>query len=175
MADFGAAGERLRYMRAGPPRSWVRPFSAAGESLGTRREPVGVVGLIAPWNFPLVMAAMKLAAALAVGCTAVLKPAEQTPLTALRLGDWSWRRGRPAGVVNIVTGFGETRGPGRRRIPDVDKIAFTGSPRSGGRCGAARPATSSVTLELGGKSPVIILHRRRLEVAITDAAPAAFS
>ena len=97
----------------------------------TLREPVGVVGQIIPWNFPLMMAAWKLAPALAAGCTIVLKPAEQTPLTALRLGELIQEAGVPDGVVNIVTGFGETAGAALAEHPDVDKVAFTGSTEVG--------------------------------------------
>src|SRR5215813_83752 len=97
----------------------------------TIREPVGVVGQIIPWNFPLMMAAWKLAPALAAGCTIVLKPAEQTPLSALRFGELILEAGIPAGVVNIVTGFGETAGAALAEHPDVDKVAFTGSTEVG--------------------------------------------
>ena len=97
----------------------------------TLREPIGVVGQIIPWNFPLLMAAWKLGPALAAGCTVVLKPAEQTPLTALRLGELIARRAFPPGVVNIVTGFGETAGAALAAHDDVDKVAFTGSTEVG--------------------------------------------
>jgi phenylacetaldehyde dehydrogenase len=93
----------------------------------TQREPIGVVGQIIPWNFPLLMAAWKLGPALAAGCTVVLKPAEQTPLSALRLGELIQQAGIPDGVVNIVTGFGETAGAALAAHPGIDKIAFTGS------------------------------------------------
>ena len=97
----------------------------------TRHEPIGVVGQIIPWNFPLLMAAWKLAPALACGCTVVLKPAEQTPLTALRLGELVLEAGFPNGVVNIVPGYGETAGAALAAHPDVDKVAFTGSTEVG--------------------------------------------
>src|SRR2546429_51408 len=97
----------------------------------TLREPIGVVGQIIPWNFPLLMAAWKLGPALAAGCTVVLKPAEQTPLSALRLGELFLEAGFPEGVVNIVTGYGETAGAALAEHPDVDKIAFTGSTEVG--------------------------------------------
>jgi phenylacetaldehyde dehydrogenase len=141
----------------------------------TLREPVGVVGQIIPWNFPLLMAAWKLAPALAVGCTVVLKPAEQTPLTALRLGELMMEAGFPEGVVNIVTGFGETAGAALAAHPDVDKIAFTGSTEVGKMI--VRAATGNlkkVSLELGGKSPNIVFADADLETAIPGSAQAIF-
>lgn len=123
-----------------------------------RREPIGVVGQIVPWNFPLVMALMKIGPALAAGCTAVLKPAEQTPLTALRLADFLAEAGVPDGVLNIVTGYGATAGDALVRHPLVDKIAFTGSTAVGKIINkAATDTLKRVTLELGGKSPVVIM------------------
>ena len=123
-----------------------------------RREPVGVAAQIVPWNFPLMMAVLKIAPALAAGCTVVLKPAEQTPLTALRLADLVAEAGFPAGVVNIVTGIGETAGDRLVRHPDVDKVAFTGSTEVGKIINrTATDTLKRVTLELGGKSPVIVL------------------
>jgi phenylacetaldehyde dehydrogenase len=123
-----------------------------------RREPVGVVGQIVPWNFPLVMALMKIGPALAAGCTIVLKPAEQTPLTTLRLADFLAEAGVPNGVLNIVTGYGSTAGNAIVRHPLVDKIAFTGSTAVGKIINkAATDTLKRVTLELGGKSPVIIM------------------
>src|SRR6202011_2768903 len=115
------------------------------------REPVGVVGQIIPWNFPLLMASWKLAPALAVGCTVILKPAEQTPLTALRLGELAMEAGFPDGVINIVPGFGETAGAALAAHPDVDKVAFTGSTEVGKLImqAAARSNLKRVTLELG--------------------------
>ena len=125
-----------------------------------------MAGQIIPWNFPLMMAAWKLAPALAAGCTAVLKPAEQTPLTALRLGDLALEAGLPPGVLNVVTGDGET-GAALVDHPGVDKIAFTGSTAVGREIGAkAGRALKRVTLELGGKSPSIILPDANLKSAI---------
>jgi phenylacetaldehyde dehydrogenase len=125
----------------------------------TLREPVGVVGQIIPWNFPLLMAAWKLAPALASGCTVVLKPAEQTPLTALRLAELIAEAGVPDGVVNVVTGFGETAGAALAAHPDVDKVAFTGSTEVGKLIvHAAAGNLKKVSLELGGKSPNIVFH-----------------
>ena len=132
----------------------------------TLREPVGVCGQIIPWNFPLLMAAWKVAPALAAGCTVVLKPAEQTPLTALRLGELALEAGIPPGVVNVVTGDGET-GAALVDHPGVDKIAFTGSTVVGREIGAkAGRALKRVTLELGGKSPSIILPDADLDAAV---------
>ncbi len=141
----------------------------------TLREPVGVVGQIIPWNFPLSMAAWKLAPALAAGCTVVLKPAEQTPLTALRLGELICEAGFPEGVVNIVPGFGESAGAALVAHPDVDKVAFTGSTAVGERVlAAAAGNVKKVSLELGGKSPNIILKDADLGQAILEAATAIF-
>jgi phenylacetaldehyde dehydrogenase len=125
----------------------------------TLREPVGVVGQIIPWNFPLLMAAWKLGPALAAGNCVVLKPAEQTPLTALRLAEIIAEAGMPDGVVNVVTGFGETAGAALAAHPDVDKIAFTGSTEVGKLIvHAAAGNLKKLTLELGGKSPNIVFN-----------------
>ncbi len=152
------------------------PISEAGEYFAyTSREPVGVVGQIIPWNFPLLMAAWKLAPALAAGCTVVLKPAEQTPLSALRLGELFGEAGFPDGVVNIVPGFGETAGAALAGHLDVDKIAFTGSTEVGRLIvQAATGNLKKVTLELGGKSPNIVLADADIEGAIAGAANAIF-
>jgi len=141
----------------------------------TVREPVGVVGQIIPWNFPLLMAAWKIAPALATGCTVVLKPAEETPLTALRLGQIMLEAGLPEGVVNVVTGFGETAGAAIAAHPDIDKVAFTGSTEVGRLIAkAATGNLKKVTLELGGKSPNIIFDDADLSQAIPGAANAIF-
>ena len=141
----------------------------------TLRQPVGVCGQIVPWNFPLAMAVWKLAPALATGCTSVLKPAEQTPLTALRLGELILDAGFPPGVVNIVTGFGETAGASLVEHPMVDKIAFTGSTEVGKLIGrSAMNGVKRVSLELGGKSPVIVTEDVDLSQAIPGAANAIF-
>jgi len=141
----------------------------------TRPEPMGVVGQIIPWNFPLLMAAWKLAPALATGCTVVLKVAEETPLSALRLGEILQEAGLPPGVVNIVTGFGETAGAALAAHPGVDKVAFTGSTEVGRLIvQAAARDLKHVSLELGGKSPNIILEDADLDVAIRGAANAIF-
>jgi acyl-CoA reductase-like NAD-dependent aldehyde dehydrogenase len=123
----------------------------------TRREPVGVVGAIIAWNFPLSLAGWKVAPALAAGCTVVLKPAEQTPLTALRLGELMQEVGFPPGVLNICPGFGDTAGDALVRHPEVAMITFTGSAEVGARiAAAAAPTLKQVSLELGGKSPNIV-------------------
>jgi phenylacetaldehyde dehydrogenase len=142
----------------------------------TLREPVGVVGQIIPWNFPLLMAAWKLGPALTTGNCVVLKPAEQTPLSALRLGELLLEAGLPEGVVNIVTGFGETAGAALAAHPDVDKIAFTGSTEVGRLIvRAAAGNLKKVSLELGGKSPNIIFQDAGdIESAIKGAANAIF-
>ena len=141
-----------------------------------RREPVGVCAQIVPWNFPLMMAVQKIAPALAAGCTIVLKPAEQTPLTALRLGDLIAEAGIPAGVLNIVTGNGHTAGDRMVRHPDVDKVAFTGSTEVGKLINRnATDTLKRVTLELGGKSPVIVLPDVDVGATAKGAATAIFS
>jgi phenylacetaldehyde dehydrogenase len=141
----------------------------------TMREPVGVVGQIIPWNFPLLMAAWKLAPALAAGCTIVLKAAEQTPMSALKLAELVQEAGFPPGVVNILTGFGETAGAALAAHPDVDKVAFTGSTEVGKLIvHAATGNLKKVSLELGGKSPAIILPDADLDLAIAGSANAIF-
>jgi len=141
----------------------------------TLREPVGVVGQIIPWNFPLLMAAWKLGPALAAGNCVVLKPAEQTPLSALRLGELIQEAGIPPGVVNIVTGFGETAGAALARHPDVDKVAFTGSTEVGRLIVQASAGNlKRVSLELGGKSPNLIFRDADLDAAADGAASAIF-
>jgi phenylacetaldehyde dehydrogenase len=142
----------------------------------TVREPIGVVGQIIPWNAPLMMCAWKLAPALATGCTVVLKPAEQTPLTALRLGELLADAGIPDGVVNIVPGFGETAGAALAAHRGVDKIAFTGSGETGRLIiQAAAGNFKKVSLELGGKSPVIVFPDADLSLAVPGAARAIFN
>ncbi len=140
----------------------------------TLREPIGVVGQIIPWNFPLLMAAWKLGPALTTGCTVVLKPAEQTPLSALRLGELLLEAGVPAGVVNIVTGFGEP-GAALAAHPGVDKVAFTGSTEVGKKIvQAAAGNLKKVSLELGGKSPNVIFSDADVDAAIAGAAQGIF-
>jgi phenylacetaldehyde dehydrogenase len=141
----------------------------------TLREPVGVVGQIIPWNFPLLMAAWKLGPALAAGNCVVLKPAEQTPLSALRLGELIQEAGIPNGVVNIVTGHGETAGAALAAHPDVDKVAFTGSGEVGKLVVQASAGNlKRVSLELGGKSPNVIFRDADLDAAAEGAGSAIF-
>ncbi|MBO0875223.1 MAG: aldehyde dehydrogenase family protein, partial [Pseudonocardia sp.] len=140
----------------------------------TLREPVGVCGQIIPWNFPLLMAAWKVAPVLAAGCVTVLKPAEQTPLSALLLGELAMRAGLPPGVLNIVTGYGDA-GAALAAHPDVDKIAFTGSTEVGREIvTAAAGNLKKVTLELGGKSPNVVYADADLDKAIAGSANAIF-
>jgi len=142
------------------------PVSIPNMFAYTRREPVGVCGQIIPWNFPLLMLSWKIGPALATGCTIVLKPAEQTPLTALRIGELALEAGIPPGVLNVLTGDGAT-GAALVDHPDVDKIAFTGSTAVGREIGErAGRALKRVTLELGGKSPNVILPDADLAAAI---------
>ncbi len=147
-----------------------------GDSLTyTRREPVGVVGAITPWNVPLVMAISKLAPALAAGCTVVLKPSEETPLTTLALAAMSKKVGFPDGVINILPGYGATAGAALAEHDDVNKIAFTGSTGVGKKIlQAAAGNLKKVTLELGGKSPVIVFPDADMERVIPGATRAAF-
>jgi betaine-aldehyde dehydrogenase len=147
----------------------VNPVSVNALSLSLR-EPIGVAGLIVPWNYPLLMAAWKLAPALAAGCTCVLKPAEQTPLTAMMLTQWFDEAGLPPGVVNIVNGFGESCGAPIVDHPLVDKIAFTGSTEVGKTIvKRAADTLKRVTLELGGKSPNIFFADANWEASIDGA------
>ena len=136
----------------------------------TRKEPVGVAGQIIPWNFPMLMVAWKWGPALAAGCTIVMKPAEQTPLSCLRLGELVMEAGFPAGVINIVPGFGETAGDALVKHPGADKVAFTGSTEVG-KIIMRNAATTMkrVTLELGGKSPNIVFADADLDAAVEGA------
>ena len=152
-------------------------YQPAGKQIAawTMREPVGVVAAIVPWNSPLVLTAMKLAPALAAGCTVVLKPAEDTTLTALRLGELMIEAGLPAGVLNIVTGYGHETGAALAAHRDVDKVAFTGSTATGRAIlDAAKGNLKRVSLELGGKSPAIVLPDADLDLAIPGVANAIF-
>jgi betaine-aldehyde dehydrogenase len=134
------------------------------------REPIGVAAQIIPWNYPLLMAAWKLAPAIAAGCTCILKPAEQTPLTALMMAEWLADVGLPPGVVNVLTGFGETCGAPLVRHPGVNKVAFTGSASVGKQImKMAADTVKRVTLELGGKSPNIFFADADFEAAIDGA------
>jgi phenylacetaldehyde dehydrogenase len=178
-ADVALSADMFHYMAGWATKlhGLTIPISRPGSNFHsfTRLEPVGVVGQIIPWNFPLLMAAWKLAPALTTGCTIVLKVAEETPLSAIRLGEIMLEAGLPDGVVNIITGFGETAGAALAAHPMVDKIAFTGSTEVGRLI--VRAATGNlkkVSLELGGKSPNIILKDADLDLAITGAANAIF-
>ena len=179
--DIPACVMTLRYMAGWATKivgEHVEPTAYPTGSMHAyvRREPIGVCAQIVPWNFPLMMAVQKIAPALAAGCTVVLKPAEQTPLTALRLGDLIAQAGIPAGVVNIVTGLGETAGDRMVRHPDVDKVAFTGSTEVGKIINRnATDTLKRVTLELGGKSPVIVLPDVDVDKTARGAATSIFA
>ena len=178
MADVPLAVDMFRYMGGWATKvtGSTIPLSFPGEFLSyTLREPVGVVGQIIPWNFPLLMAAWKLAPALAVGCTVVLKAAEQTPLSALRLAELILEAGFPAGVVNILAGYGETAGAALASHDLVDKVAFTGSTEVGKLIvKAAAGNLKKVSLELGGKSPAIVFPDADLDRAIPGTASGIF-
>ncbi|MFJ8117250.1 aldehyde dehydrogenase DhaS [Bacillus mycoides] len=170
-ADIPLAIEHMRYYAGWATKIVGQTIPVSGDYFNyTRHEAVGVVGQIIPWNFPLLMAMWKMGAALATGCTIVLKPAEQTPLSALYLAELIEEAGFPKGVINIVPGFGESAGQALVNHPLVDKIAFTGSTPVGKQI--MRQASESlkrVTLELGGKSPNIILPDADLSRAIPGA------
>jgi acyl-CoA reductase-like NAD-dependent aldehyde dehydrogenase len=139
------------------------------------KEPVGVAGLVLPWNFPLLMAAWKLAPALAAGCSCIVKPAEQTPLTALRLAALATEAGLPDGVLNVVPGFGETAGQAIGRHPDIDVVSFTGSTEVGAYFlrYASESNLKPVGLEMGGKSPFIVLDDAPIDAELVDNAVSA--
>ena len=180
--DVGLSVDFIRYMAGwatkieGSTMELSVPLVRDREFFGfTRREPVGVVGAIIPWNFPLLMAIWKVAPALAAGCTMILKPAEDTPLTALRLGELVQEAGYPAGVLNVVTGLGHTAGAALAAHTGIHKIAFTGSTEIGKLVGkAAMENMTRCSLELGGKSPVIVLDDVDPAVAAAGAAQAIF-
>jgi acyl-CoA reductase-like NAD-dependent aldehyde dehydrogenase len=165
--EIWAAGEVFRYYSGWPTRIYGET-NPSDDSLFvySLREPVGVCGGIIPWNYPLIMAAWKVAPALAFGNTVVLKPAEQTPLTALRLGELALEAGVPEGVVNVVSGFGDEAGAALAAHGDVDKIAFTGSTEVGKKIlHASESNLKRVSLELGGKSPNIVFSDANLKRA----------
>ncbi len=167
--------DTFRYYAGAPERLLGDTIPVAGGQAFTVREPLGVVGLITPWNFPLTIASWKLAPALAAGNTVVLKPAELTPLTALRFAELALEAGIPEGVVNVVAGPGRTCGQRLVEHPDVAKIAFTGSTEVGRSIAAVAAQTiKRVTLELGGKSANIIFADADLEAAATSAPSAVF-
>jgi phenylacetaldehyde dehydrogenase len=181
-ADVPLAADLFRYMAGWATKITGQtfpisvPYAPGAEFVAyTLREPLGVVGQIIPWNFPLLMAAWKLGPALATGNTVVLKPAEQTPLSAIRLGELIAEAGIPNGVVNIVNGYGETAGAALAAHPGVDKVAFTGSTEVGRLIlQAAAGNLKKLTLELGGKSPNVIFADADLDAAIPAAASAIF-
>lgn len=171
--DIPGAISQLRFMAGWASKvsgETTQPYTMPNGTVFsyTVKEPVGVCAQIVPWNFPLLMAALKIAPALAAGCTLVLKPAEQTSLTALRLADLIVEAGFPTGVVNIITGNGHTAGDRMVKHPDVDKVAFTGSTEIGKLINRnATDTLKRVTLELGGKSPVVVMP----DVDVASTAP----
>ena len=181
-ADVALAADLFHYMAGwatkigGETISLSVPYTPGAEYHAyTRKEPIGVVGQIIPWNFPLLMAAWKLGPVLATGCTVVLKLAEETPLSGLLLAELCQEAGLPDGVLNVLTGFGETCGAPLAAHPLVDKVAFTGSTEVGKLIvKAAAHDLKKLTLELGGKSPNIVLNDADLDIAIPGAASASF-
>jgi phenylacetaldehyde dehydrogenase len=176
--DIPVGTELLRYMGG-----WATKLHGESVQIGdpgdfqaySVREPVGVVGQIIPWNFPLLMALLKIGPALAAGCTLILKPAEQTPLTALRLGSLALEAGFPPGVINILTGYGHSAGAALAAHPGIDKIAFTGSTEVGRLIVAAAAGNlKRVSLELGGKSPMIVMPDADVDAVIAAAVPGIF-
>ena len=171
-ADVAGAAEHFRYFAG-----WANKFTgevlpvSTGEFLTyTRREPVGVIGAIVAWNFPMLLSVWKIAPALAMGNTMVLKPSEITPLTSLRLGELALEAGIPAGVLNIVPGYGHEAGAAIAKHPGIDKVAFTGSPRVGRQLLIdAADSFKRVTLELGGKSPNIVFGDADIPAAVKGA------
>jgi len=179
VADIPGTVDMFRYMAGWATKieGNTIPISAHGAKFlaYTLREPVGVVGRIIPWSFPLMMASWRLGPALATGCCVVLKPAEQTPLSALLLGELIQEAGIPDGVVNIVPGYGETAGAALAAHPHVDKVAFTGSTEVGKLIvHAATGNLKKVSLELGGKSPNVVFQDADIEATIPGAAMAIF-
>lgn len=173
--DVPGAVSHIRYMagfaaKVGGETTPPYTLPAGAFFTYTVKEPVGVCAQIVPWNFPLLMACLKVGPALAAGCTIILKPAEQTSLTALRLADLIAEAGIPAGVVNVITGYGHVSGDRLVKHPDVDKVAFTGSTEIGKLINKnATDTLKHVTLELGGKSPVVVMP----DVDVAEAAPGA--
>jgi phenylacetaldehyde dehydrogenase len=180
--DVKHAIEVWRYMAGWPTKLEGQTLPISGSLVPaqqyvafSQREPIGVVGAIIAWNFPFLLATWKVAPALAAGCTVVLKPAEETPLTALRLGELVLEAGFPKGVLNIVTGMGPTAGAALAEHPAVDKITFTGSTEVGRLIvRAAAGNMKKVTVELGGKSPAIVLDDADLGAAVPGVAGAIF-
>jgi phenylacetaldehyde dehydrogenase len=183
LIDVNLSVDYLRYMAGwatkihGKTFNTSTPYAPNARFFAmTLREPVGVVGAITPWNVPLGQAIWKIAPALATGCTLVLKPAEQTPLTALRFAQLIAEAEVPEGVINVVTGFGATAGAALVRHPGVDKISFTGSTEIGRQIGASAAAQMKrFTLELGGKSPMVVMDDADLDIAIPGTAMGIFA
>jgi phenylacetaldehyde dehydrogenase len=176
--DIPAAADVFRYFAGWATKIYGQTLAVSRPGTlhaYTVKEPVGVAGLITPWNFPLLMAVWKLAPALAAGCACVLKPAEETPLTALRLAELVHEAGVPTGVVNVVTGYGHVAGAALAAHPGVDKVAFTGSTEVGKLIlQAAAGNLKKLSLELGGKSPTIIFPDAKLPAAKQAAAMGIF-
>ena len=180
--DLACAIDSLRFMAGMPSKlngSTLKPstpFLPDAELFAyTNHVPVGVVGAIVPWNFPTLLLTWKIAPALAAGCTVVLKPAEETPLTALFVAQLAAEAGFPAGVLNVVTGFGHTAGAAVSSHPGIDKVTFTGSTEVGRLIlQAATGNLKKVTLELGGKSPAIVMPDADMDIAIPGAASGIF-
>jgi acyl-CoA reductase-like NAD-dependent aldehyde dehydrogenase len=174
--DLPAAIDTLRYYAGWADKINGQVIPARPDALTyTVREPVGVVGAIVPWNFPLMIGMWKVAPALACGCTVVLKPAEITPLSALRVGDLALEAGLPPGVLNVVPGFGKSAGRALVDHPDVDKVTFTGSPAVGREVLAGAAGNlKRVTLELGGKSANVIFADADLDAAVKAASAGIF-
>jgi acyl-CoA reductase-like NAD-dependent aldehyde dehydrogenase len=173
--EMGMVVETFRYYAGAPERLTGKTIPVAGGVDMTFREPLGVVGLITPWNFPLTIASWKVAPALAAGNTIVLKPAELTPLTAIELERIALEAGLPEGVLNVVPGPGSVCGQRLVEHPDVAKVAFTGSTEVGRRIAEAAAGTiKRVTLELGGKSANIVFADADLDAAAASAPPAVF-
>ncbi len=174
--DMPAAIDTLRYYAGWTDKIMGQVIPARTDALTyTIREPVGVVGAIVPWNFPIMIGIWKIAPALACGCTLVVKPAEITPMTAIRVGELALEAGLPPGVLNIVTGKGSVVGDAMVAHPQIDKITFTGSPRVGrGIMQGASTNFKKITLELGGKSANIIFEDADLDSAIRGSASGIF-
>ena len=180
VVDIPASIDHLRYMAGWASKISGDLIEPQGMPRGkvfsyVSREPIGVAAQIIPWNFPLIMATLKISPALAVGCTLILKPAEQTSLTALRLADLVVEAGFPPGVINVITGNGHTAGDRLVRHPGVDKIAFTGSTEVGKIINrTATDTLKRVSLELGGKSPVVVMPDVNIDEVVPGAAGAIF-
>ena len=166
--DINTSCEILRYFAGWTEKMHGKTYPMSGPFMAyERKEPIGVCGQIIPWNFPILMSAFKIAPVLASGCTMVLKPAENTPLSALKIGEILLESGMPEGVVNILPGFGNEAGKALVSHPDVDKIAFTGSTAIGKEILRESSYTlKRVSLELGGKSPNIIMEDADIELAL---------